>query len=347
MPREKPEFSMKRTLLLGGGMLLLFGWMLMRDPPRRPHAYLTGTCMGPISYRVKIVGANLTDLEARRLNFKVKNGVLEKVNRLMSTYQAESEVSRFNKGGTEAFEVSPEFREVLDFSLKTHAETDGAFDPTVAAVVDYWGFGPTKLRGATNQFAVAMAAMGAGEIGLAEARVTKARAEIQLDFNAVAKGYAVDEVDRFLVARGFTNTMIEVGGEVFARGTGTNATPWKLAVQHPEVGASNYWAVVELRDAALATSGTYYQRNRDEAGGVTSHIIDPRTARPTTNGVVSVSVIAPTCMEADALATALLVMGPATGIPWVESRSGAEVLFVLDRVGRLEEVRSAGWPGGR
>lgn len=269
---------------------------------------------------------------------------LAEINKAMSTYDPESELSRFNKSAEtdEWFEVSDETAEVVAFALKVAQATDGAFDPTVGPAVNLWGFGPDGRRTeppADEQIAAALARVGYRQV---EARLNppalkKSRADAYLDLSAVAKGYGVDVVSRVLVDNGVVASMVEIGGEVVCRGAKPDGSPWRIGVEKPNEEGVAIQTVVELSDSALATSGDY--RNFFEQSGVRfSHTINPQTGRPVEHQLATVSVQADTCMQADAYATAILVMGPENGYNWAVKEKVAALL--IERHGDAFQERS-------
>ncbi|MBC8328405.1 MAG: FAD:protein FMN transferase [Planctomycetes bacterium] len=261
---------------------------------------------------------------------------LNRVDRLMSTYQADSELSVFNRSqSTGPQRLSAETLQVVAESLRLAKLTGGALDPTVLPLVNLWGFGPAGLRaGIPSQADVDLALSKTGwrRLGLDAVAGTLAKHDpaLQLDLSAVAKGYGVDAVCDRLLELGCSQIFVEVGGEVRAVGANANGDPWRVGIDKPSLRAAPGQAmqqVVELTDLAMATSGDY--RNfREFDGRRYSHTIDPATGRPVTHGLASVSVLAPSCMTADALATAISVLGPEKGWELVQGMQGVEVLIV-------------------
>lgn len=268
---------------------------------------------------------------------------LAQINRQMSTYDPESELSRFNQSeSTDWFEVSEETAKVVAFALEVAELSDGQFDPTVGPVVNLWGFGPDGRRKeppTDEQVAAALARVGYESV---EARhdppaLKKSRADVYLDLSAVAKGYGVDEVSRVLADQGAEASMVEIGGEVVCRGAKPDGAAWRIGVEKPDERGRTIQTVVELSDAALATSGDY--RNFFETDGVRySHTINPKTGRPVEHQLAEVSVRAENCMKADAYATAILVMGPERGYNWARRHSVAALLIERKEEGFVERT---------
>ncbi|MEX1042973.1 MAG: FAD:protein FMN transferase [Pirellulaceae bacterium] len=288
---------------------------------------LEGRTMGTV-YSVKIPVGKETSPQAVKESV---DEVLAEVNRQMSTYLDDSEISRFNQAAADQwFEISPEFYQVLKLSQEISKTSSGAFDVTVGPVVNLWRFGPDKSRTeppSEEEITAGRKLVGYQQLTLQAdpPAVKKSQAEIYVDLSAIAKGYGSDQVARKLDELGFDAYLVEIGGEVVAKGIKPNGDPWRVGVEKPSEGARELQAVVPLRDIALATSGDY--RNFHVYDGKRySHTIDPTTAKPVTHDLASVSVLAKTCAEADAWATALLVLGPSQGYNLAEQLELA-VLF--------------------
>ncbi|HHP7234123.1 MAG TPA: FAD:protein FMN transferase [Desulfobacterales bacterium] len=308
---------------------------------------MTGNTMGT-TYTVKVVAVSLpstADLKERI------DRRLEAINQSMSTYRQDSEISRFNRFGRvgERFPISNDFSRVMQVAEQVHRLSGGAWDPTVAPLVELWGFGrmgPPEGIPSAEAIRAALARVGFDRITLFEDRVLAKRdADVQLDLASIAKGYGVDQVAVLLKESGYKNFLVEIGGEVYAAGRRKDGGPWKIGVNRPEADAPQdaVYRVAALSDRAMATSGDY--RNFFEiAGRRYAHVIDPRTGRPVTNGVVSVTVTADSCTLADALATALMVMGPTQGLPMIESLPNVEALVIVGAAdGNYRDVHSSGF----
>lgn len=277
---------------------------------------------------------------------------LDEIDGLMSTWKQDSELSRFNAAGsTEPFPASPALLEVFRIARETSETTGGAFDVTVAPVVAAWGFGATDRIPApppSAELAELRGRTGFEQIEIDEPGGTlrKRAPRVTADLSAVAKGWAVDQLGELLRERGHASFLVEVGGELLARGERPEGGPWRVAIERPIPGASSIHAVVELADLALATSGDY--RNYYEADGRWfSHLIDPRTAAPVQHALASVSVVHPSAARADALATALIVLGPEAGRE-LALREGLAAYFVVrDGELGLREFSTPAFPSPR
>ena len=296
-------------------LAVLFAAMLTAcsEPPPELMV-ITGNTMGT-TYRISVFRPP-SGLAEETLKPAV-DSLLEEINDQMSTYRPDSELSRFNSSAsTEWFDVSSNTLRVLDAAQRTSELSGGAFDITVGPLVNLWGFGPidaSELPPPQTAIDKARAHVGYEQLSLRASPpgVRKQRPDIYVDLSAIAKGFAIDEVATRLREKGATSFLVEIGGELKAGGH-KNETPWRVAIERPVAGERSAQQVMRLEDAAIATSGDY--RNFFESDEQRfSHTIDPRTGRPIAHALVSVSVVAEDAMHADAMATALLVMGPSDG----------------------------------
>ena len=328
-------------------VLLLLFFMVLSGCEQNQPFIIKGQTMGT-TYHVVLANPNVLSPPRAVVQAKI-DSLLRTVNLQMSTYLEESEITRFNRfAGREPFRVSPAFTRVLKLALKIYDESGGAFDVTVGPLVNLWGFGtdgqratppdPARIRKILKQ-------VGSRYITIVnDSTIRKTNPAIQLDFSAIAKGYGVDAVAGMLQKLGFSNFLVEIGGEVVTRG-GKNGQPWKIGIDRPlpeALPGTELEKILELHDAAMATSGDY--RNYFTSGdSAYSHEIDPRTGRPVRNMVASATVLAPSCMEADAMATALMVMGAKKGLAWVESKTGVEAFIILHDGKNFKEIGSSGF----
>jgi thiamine biosynthesis lipoprotein len=267
---------------------------------------------------------------------------LTEIDDLMTTYR-ESEVTRFNAyRETAPFAVDPATAEVARLALRLAEETGGAFDVTVAPLVSAFGFGPETPGPLPTAERLAELRRRTGWRHLsvdAEGRLVKAIPELEIDLSAVAKGYAVDRAGQALEALGHDDYMVEVGGEVRARGANERGEPWRIGIERPEADERTVQRVIPLPDLALATSGDY--RNYREVDGVrVSHLVDPRTASPIGHHVASATVVHADCATADGLATAMMVLGE-EGLALAAREGWAVMLLVRDGDGFREATSPA------
>ena len=248
----------------------------------------------------------------------------------MSTWESDSDLSRFNTAEPGWHVLPSAFYSVLDCALTLARDTQGAFDPTVGPLVNAWGFGPAGRHAAppnTATLQALSARCGWQRLKLDASTCAAWQAGgTALDLSGIAKGYGVDAACQALDALGITHYLMEVGGELRARGHRADQQPWRIAIEIPDA-SGDFGLTLPLRDQAIATSGDY-RRYRGHAPGQHSHTIDPRTCRPIANGVASLTVIHADCMHADALASALTVLGETAGMAYAEQANIA-ALFVM------------------
>jgi thiamine biosynthesis lipoprotein len=269
---------------------------------------------------------------------------LRRIEKLMSTYDPDSELSRLNRfDQPEWFDVSPETAAVVDEALRVGRLTEGAFDVTVGPLVSLWNFGP--VRRTTDRVPppeeIEEVRRRTGleklEVRLSPPAVRKQRQDVSIDLSGIAKGFAVDEIAGLLERSGVENYMVDVGGEVKARGHNPKGRPWQIAVESPVVEKREIYKVIPLDRLAVATSGDY--RNYFEQDGIRyAHLLDPRSGRPITHQLASVSVLGPSCMRADALATGLMVLGPEAGYNLAVREELAALLLIKSETGFVERM---------
>ncbi len=294
------------------------------------------------TFAVTVAGP-VSDSVADRLRQDIEV-TLADVDGAMSTYDPDSELSRFNRWQrTDWFALSPPTFEVFRQAQEVSRLTRGAFDVTVAPLVNAWGFGaagPSTSLPTDTEVTALLANVGETMLEMDDdpPRIRKSRPAVQSDLSALAKGFAVDRVADLLDRgdNGVEGYLVEVGGEVRTRGQNDEGRPWRVGIERPVDGPSSVQRVLELTDAALATSGDY--RNYFEHEGRRySHTIDPRTGYPVDHRLVSVSVVDASCMRADALATALEVLGPEEGLALALEQGLAAFLITREADGTLSE----------
>ena len=240
--------------------------------------------------------------------------VLNEVDSSLSMFNSESVISKINSN--KDVSLNEMFIEVFEKAQRISADTDGAFDITVAPLVNHWGFGTTKnQQPATSPKPTSLDSLrqfvGYDKVKLSGKRIVKSDPRMMLDCSAIAKGFGSDKVAQLLSDKGISNFMVEIGGEIVAKGKNEHGDAWHIGVAKPNDnpdGDSELQTVLTLSDIAMATSGNYrnfyYQGDKKYA-----HTIDPRTGRPVQHTLLSATVLAPTCATADAYATAFMVMG--------------------------------------
>ncbi len=340
----KQSSTQKRIAVL---LLCVFGFMAVSCSnsvtEKRKETLLQGLTMGT-SFTVKVINAEVEKGQLR----KSINELLVAINDSMSTYLPDSELSQFNQQhSTEWVAVSHELLTVLLLAEKVSNETQGAFDITVGPVVNLWGFGPDESRFKRPEQAKISSLMN--QIGYknllideAQQRIKKQEPMLYVDLSAIAKGYAVDEIAHYLEQNGFNDYLVEVGGELRVNGRNKNQQLWRIAVEKPLVGERSVQQVIALENEAIATSGDY--RNYFEADGVRySHTINPRTGKPITNRLGSVSVISSSSAYSDAMATAFMVLGADEGLALAEKLE-LKALFLVKQKEGFSVIQSSTFP---
>ena len=316
---ELLSIAFRCFLLPLAALLLLSGCEQKRaDAPDTAERLiaLRGNTMGT-TYSVKVVrgDAATTALDGTRLKTDIDQR-LAAFNQEVSTYIETSRIARFNTAReTDWIPVGPHFAAILDSALQVSRRSMGAFDVTVGPLVNLWGFGPEEQVALPDETALTAARQRVGYQNVmvhhGPPAVRKTRPDVVLDFSAIAKGYGVDLIAAYLDSLGATDYMVEIGGEVVARGANAEGVAWRIGISTPD-HAMNIQKVIALNDRAVATSGDYM--NYFEKDGVRySHTIDPRTGRPVTHKLASVTVAHESCAMADAYATAIDVLGPLDG----------------------------------
>jgi len=298
-------------------LLVLVALLLLAGCGRRGEVvHLHGDTMGT-SYNIAVANVR-TDRQREALQETVDE-VLAQVDAHLSTYRSDSEISVFNaRTDTAWFKVSQPLYDVLAAAQAVSARTNGAFDISVGPLVKLWGFaegaGLDWVAPAPDAIEAARAALGWEKLELrSDPRAVRKRvASLRVNVGAIAPGYAVDLIAQRFRTIGAGDYLIEIGGEVLAGGRGPAGRPWRVAVEAPLAGERRPYAIIELNNAGVSTSGDY-RDFRVVDGRRVSHTIDPRTGRPVTHRLTSVTVVHDSAMLADAYATALMVLGPSAG----------------------------------
>ena len=298
---------------------------------------ITGKTMGT-TYTVKLIPLP-ENTTAEQLQAEIDQ-VLATVNSAMSTYDKNSELSRFNQNpSTDWVDVSTELFTVVAAAQEISRLSGGAFDATVGPLVNLWSFGPTLSEDRIpdpQAIAEAKQRVSYQHIEMREQppALRKTRPDIYVDLSAIAKGYGVDRVTELLEQRGVNRYLVEIGGEMRLKGHNRNDQAWQVAIEEPVAGARNVNTIIELTSQSVATSGNY--RNFFEQDDQRySHMLDPHSGWPVKHELASVTVVSDTAMRADGLATALLVLGPEQGYALAQQHD-ISVLFIMIQGDRLE-----------
>jgi len=337
MPPPRPPPTRARVIVSTVAGLALLG-VLIYSVWKRPGvealpetALLSGETMGT-TFLVKVVVPALDGATAEALR-DATDAELAAVNGAMSHYVEDSDVSRLNRHEADApLTVGEDTAEVLRLAQDISERSGGAFDVTVGPLVDLWGFHRKQALDAepeTEELAAIRARVGYAllEVDPAAPTLRKARADLEVDLSAIAKGYGVDRVADALEALGHDHYLVEIGGEVRARGVTAAGQPWRVGVEQPVDDRREVRRALGVRDAAVATSGDYRSFYVLDGRRV-SHTIDPRSGRPVEHALAAVTVIHDRCAAADAWATTLMVLGPDEG-PELAYREGLAALFLF------------------
>jgi FAD:protein FMN transferase len=269
------------------------------------------------------------------------------INKSMSTYVKNSDISKWNRN--ESVALDQHFLKVFEVSKTIYENTDGMFDPTIGAIVNAWDFGPEGKVVNLDSLKIdsLMISVGLDKLDRVGANVVKSYPGTYLDFNAIAKGYAVDVIANFLDSKQIRDYLVEVGGEIQSKGVNQKSSkPWAVGIDWPNFdGSQSVLKAINLMDEAMATSGTYRKFKIDENGNRYAHIIDASSGYPSKTKVLSVSVIADSCMVADAYATAFQAMGVERVKGFLNSRPGIKVFFIFENEKKqLETLSLNGFP---
>lgn len=323
-------------------VIALISVWLWRRPDPRVLSTFTGQTMGT-TYTVKVISAApLTGEQNVRVGGLVQS-VLKTVNQDMSTYIADSQLSTFNRHGTQPFKASPALIGLVGDARDISAATKGAFDVTIGPLVNAWGFGPDGRQTPPDaaQQAALSSHVGYEKLSIGAETLTKSHPKMYVDLSAIAKGFGVDEVFEALQGIGYTDLLVEIGGETRAAGRNHYNKTWRVGIEKPVAGQRTIIKAVPLAGVSMATSGDY--RNFYEKDGQRiSHTIDARTGRPITHRLASVSVVHPRCALADGWATALNVLGPDDGFALAQAQGLAALFLVRETDGtHTEKVTDA------
>jgi thiamine biosynthesis lipoprotein len=296
---------------------------------------LSGQTMGS-AWTVKLAGALPHDAAALRTGVQAQ---FDAVDAALSTYRADSALSRFNAAPHDQWQaLDPELFAVLHYALQLAAISDGAYDVTIAPLVDLWGFGPDPAREAAPSPAAieqARTLVGWRQVELdAQARRARRPPGVRVDLSSLGKGRGVDRVAAWLDSQGVQHYLIDLSGKLRSRGQNAQGHAWRVAVEKPEADAASGEpnitdAVVELRDESVASAGDY-RRYFESGGRAYSHLIDPATGQPIDHRTGSATALAPDCMAADAWATLLTLVPQERALQLADANGIAALLVVRD-----------------
>jgi thiamine biosynthesis lipoprotein len=306
------------------------------EAEKLPYIFISGEAQGT-TY-------NITYSDEENRNFKASvDSILHQFDLSLSTYVKNSEIVRFNKSDSFEFE-SPYFYPVLEKSKEIYEASEGAFDPTVYPLIEAWGFGPEKVDFPdSSRIEDIKEYVGFEYIDFNEQQVAKEKEKVSLDFNAIAQGYSIDVVFDFLNSKGVENMMVELGGELRVKGMNENEDLWAIGIDDPktkEGQQANRVAIIKLDNEAISTSGNYRKFFIHE-GKKYGHSINPKTGYPIQRDIISSTVVAPTCMEADAWSTAFMVTGLEKAKEILATQNHLKAFFIFeDENGDLKQYQT-------
>jgi thiamine biosynthesis lipoprotein len=329
----------RNTLFLTGFFILAVSILGCNQRPT--SSAFTGQTMGT-TYHITISrDNNITSSELKQTEI---DALLLAVNRSFSTYIDSSEVSTFNQyKGTQGQLKSADFIGLLIEAQRINSLTAGAYDITVGPLVNLWGFGPEfKEENIPSNEAIeqALSNVGFGNISVdvEASQVRKLKPDVYVDFSSIAKGYGVDRVARLIESKGYTNYMVEIGGEMRVKGHNQEGNRWRIAIEKPDSAARAIHRVINVTNVAMATSGDY--RNFFLKDGVQfTHTIDPKTGWPVQHNLASVTVLHESTAIADALATAFMVLGDKKGYD-LAMKNELAVLFLVKQDDGFKELQT-------
>ncbi|MGC6422427.1 MAG: FAD:protein FMN transferase [Flavobacteriaceae bacterium] len=329
-----------KKFISGGLFALLVGCQPTQPASVQRHS---GSALGT-SYAILYQGT----AQNFARNQSAFDSIFQVLNQSMSTYWPHSLISEINRGN-DSIQVDQHFSTVFQKTTEIWQATSGLFDPTVGGLINAYGFGPTKglkvLK--TKQIDSLLILTGWGKIQLSDKRtVIKKDPRIQIDFNAIAKGYTVDVIGDYLVQNGYTDFLVEIGGEIVAKGNSPKTQrPWTVAIDDPQQeNERRFTTTLSLTNAALATSGNYRKFRMDSVTGERYvHTLHPKTGRPVKSNVLSASVRAADCMTADAWATALMVLPLEEGQRLIAQIPTIEAYWIVAQGDKTQEIPSANW----
>jgi thiamine biosynthesis lipoprotein len=279
-----------------------------------------------------------------RLNEKVKKELL-RVNKMMSLFDPESELSHINShNSTGPITISSEMELLLKRAKSYSKLSGGVYDVTIAPLVKLWGFGPDGPKNYPDmeQVSVIKRAVGSHLFEISSGQLIKLNPQVQIDLGSIAKGYGVDRIAEILLKNGVLNFLVEIGGEVRVSGKSPSGSLWKIGIAKPDknADAEAIQSVLKKTDISVATSGNY-RNYRDSDGKSWAHILNPLTGQPEQTDILSSTVMADTCMEADALATASMLLGSARAASMLDSQN-IKYCFYFVKEGQISHVGDCG-----
>ena len=315
-------------------ILVLLGVSLFGCKPTGEYVGLSGQAQGT-SFAITFEAIDDADYSAE------VDSLFRFIDNSMSLWDSTSLISKINRNDFSE-PIDSHFKNVLEASLRVEKETEGYFNVTVGPLVKAWGFVTKKNMPAPSDAQVDSLKALIGKVGIdSNGKFFKDKPNLQIDFNAIAQGYTVDVIARFLESKGIKNYLVEIGGEVYGKGKNREGKFWKVGIEKPEEDRQGIASVVNLKNRALATSGSY-RKFFIKDGKKFSHAVDPHTGYPVQHNLLSISVLADNCTDADAYATALLVMGLEKAQKFAEAK-GIDFFAIYDQNGKNKYYSTSGF----
>ncbi|MGB1283577.1 MAG: FAD:protein FMN transferase [Polaribacter sp.] len=317
-------------------LAILIGFTFCKNEEKPNRIILNGHIFGT-TYKIVYTHSSI--------NYKKSiDSLFYLVNKSLSTYMPTSDISKINAGDS-TIVVDDLFLEVFKKSKKIYTETNGFFDPTVGNLVNAWGFGPKneKKNLTITEVKQQMQFVGFDKVKIVGRKVIKEHPKIYLDFNAIAKGYGIDVIGRFLESKNIVNYLIEIGGEIRAKGKKENGNPWKVGFDNPNTdGSRTVSRTINLFNTSMATSGNYRKFRITEDGKKYVHTVNPKTGFAKESNLLSVSVISDSdCADVDAYATAFMAMGLERTKEFIQSHKKIYVVLLFTNAnGEIEEYNN-------
>ncbi len=317
---------------------IVFIWLFtLISCKENTYKHIRGNAFGT-DLNVKLKTSNNRDWK------KSIDSLVEIVNNSLSTYRSNSIISKINKGDT-IVKVDTLFKEVYQKAKRIYRETDGVFDPTIGVLVNAWDFGPEKKIKNLDSITIKnlMEEVGFDKIKITSDKVIKENPKTYIDFNAIAKGYGIDVIGRFIEKQGVQNYMVEIGGEVRAKGKNQSGKFWRIGIENPNFdGSQSYNKVISLKDESIATSGTYRKYKIDKNGKRYAHILNTKTGYPSKSNVLSASVIGKMdCADVDGYATTFIALGLEGCKTFLQKHPELKAFIIyVDKDGKLQTYQS-------
>lgn len=318
-------------------LYILLGYVAYAAYPKLLQPYsITGFAQGT-SYSIKYYA------EDEVVKKNAIDSIFKEIDASMSIYLPSSKISQFNTVSTQSMQLDKHMLCVIKASLQYHKITKGYFDITVFPLLKLWGFGPEGFHAnpSSKQVDSVRNFVGAEKLKLKSDRLSKKDKRVSIDLNGIAQGYTVDELSAFLESKGIKSFLVEVGGEIFSKGVKPDGAPYKVEIQRPYADQTAAYKVM-LRDKAITSSGNY-EKYRVINGERYSHHINPFDGKPTRSKTISVTLLAKSAMEADALDNYLMYLEPSEAIAFIERIPEAEAYVIYSENNTLKELQSSGF----